>query len=539
MIRMTYKMLPAILGFIVLSCAPAVLSAQRVDARATERDLERALGEAQADDSHDDLDRPTRRRPSLLDAPISRTEYRLGPGDVMVLSLVGGIQRQFTLVVTPEGTLVVPGMGIVQALDMNIEQAQGRVQRLVGSYYRDTQAYLTLVEVRTFKVYLLGSTASPGMRVASAGTRVSELVPEDAGRNIILRRAAGDSMAVDIRRFLQFGDLSHNPLLREGDVLIVPPVDENIQVHGLVVFPGVYGYMKGESLRDLLVLANGGRNFPSGAADTIHVTRFMDSQRKETLSFARADALGAGGQRFMLEPFDAVFIPSRSNFKELKTATVTGQVLHPGIYPVEPGITRVCELVEMAGGFTSDASLLRSTLRRARDASGPLTGWTQLEQVPPELLSEADRRILRTRVQGDETNVVIDFADVSAGGADACYQTVQANDELIVPRNRDEVVILGAVAQPGVVRHTSSMRVDDLVARAGGFTRRADRGEMVVLRSKLGTRMDAREVPVLEPGDMVIVPFREPRNWSNTIWVASSAVTSVAGLVLTVFAAMR
>jgi protein involved in polysaccharide export with SLBB domain len=499
----------------------------------------RTNGAAESQEAARESERMMRGR-TLLDAPVSRTTYLLGPGDILELSLVGGINRQAPIPITPEGTIVLPGIGIVDVLGINVNQAQARVQSEVARFYRNTTAYLTLAEVRSFKIYVLGNTKSPGMRIASATTRVSEVIPQDAPRSVMIRRPSGDSISVDLRRFAQFGDLNHNPLLREGDIVVIPPNNHTVEVFGRVNFPGSYGYRTGETLAQMIDLANGGHPFPAEAADTIYVTRFISDQRRETYAFSRTEALNSKGTQFTLQPFDAVFVPHLANFRQQRTADVTGQVERPGRYPIEPGVTRVCELVEMAGGFTPEASLLNATLRRTpADQEAASTGWRSLENIPQEYLSAVDRRILRTRAQGDETNVVVNFRDISARNANACFQTVEADDHLSIPRHREEVVVLGAVAQPGVLRHVDDMQVAGLIQMAGGYTRQANRRGVVVLRSKLGTRLDAREVTTLQPGDMVIVPFREPRTWTES-WVGiSSVATSIVGLTLAIITAVR
>lgn len=473
--------------------------------------------------------------PSILDAPVSRTEYPLGPGDVLGISVVGAVSRVMTVPVTPEGTVVVPGFGVARVLGRNLNQAEEQVRVLVARLYRDVTVNVTLAQVRTFKVFVVGDVPEPGVRVATSATRVSEVVPAVTGhrvprRNVLLRRNSGDTVLVDLLRFRQLGELGANPTLREGDALLVPTVDRTVEVQGRVPFPGTYEYREGESLADLVRIANGGGGFPSSSADSIRVTRFIDAERREFHTFSRAEVLGEPGRRFLLRPFDAVYVAWRANFMEQKTATVLGQVVRPGVYPVVPGETTVRELVDMAGGFTPDASLLEATLRRSRSQRG--TG-IDLARVPPELLNRTEQQILQIRTQGDENRVVIDFPRLFVEGADAYNQTLQDGDTLAVPRRRNEVVVLGAVLQPGVVQHAASKDADYYIRLAGGYGRRADRNDIIVLRGSWGTRLTEREARTIHPGDMVVVPFRERRNWLATLQTTSAAITTVVGLVFT------
>lgn len=479
----------------------------------------------------------------LLDAPINRQEYLLGPGDIVDISIFGELARLHRVAITPEGRAVIPGLGVAEVLGLNLDDAENRVKSLVSRFYRNVEVHLSLAEVRQFKVFLVGNVPQPGVRTASAVTRVSEVVAA-AGlngvvhRNILLRRGAGDTVRVDLARFLQTGDLSANPMLREGDVLNVPMVDETVQVFGRVFFPGVYEYRSAESVAGLLTIVNGAGDFPANAADTIRLTRFIGPEQREFHVFSQADARGPRGQSFLLQPFDAIYIAELSNFKEQQTATIGGEVLRPGTYPIRPDTTTVRELVALAGGFTPEASLINATLRRGLPGT---TGTIaeELERVPAELLSPEERQILRIRSQANVANVVIDFRDLLSQGEDAYAQTLRSGDVLSVPATRDEVVVLGAVREPGIVPFAAGQSPAHFVSRAGGFSRLAQRDETVVLRSGQDTRVAAADVAAIEPGDVIVVPFRERRNWLQILQTTGTIVTTVTGLVLSFIAISR
>lgn len=473
----------------------------------------------------------------LLDAPVSRTAYRLGPGDVLDVAILGDMNRVYTASVTPEGTVLIPSVGVANVLGLNLDQAERRVSDLVFRYYRNIDVSVSLAQLRTFKVFVVGGVEAPGVQVATSATRVSEVVPAQnrdgvVRRNVLLQRTGGDTVLVDLARFRQMGDLSANPTLLEGDALVVPTLDETVQVFGRVAFPGTYEYHGGESLADFLRIVNGGGGFPSDASDTIRLTRFVGAQQREFLAFSRAEALGARGQGFRLQPFDALYVPGIANYKEQQTATILGQVLRPGTYPIRPDTTTIRDLVQLAGGFTQQASLVDATLRRPA-ARAPQRGVRSLEQMPPELLSPEERQILQITSQSDPRSVVIDFPRLFGTGAEIYDQKLQAGDTLDVPEQRNEVTVLGAVAQPGIVQYVPGNNVAFFVRVAGGFTRRADMQDVMILKKRMGTRLHWREVESVDPGDTIIVPFRERRRWVETLQSTNAVVTTVTGLVLT------
>jgi protein involved in polysaccharide export with SLBB domain len=481
-------------------------------------------------------------RGPLLDAPVSRAEYQLGPGDRLEISVFGEFNRIFAVAVSPEGSVVLPGIGIVRLLGSNLIQAEDRVRQAAARYYRNVDVRLTLSQVRSFKVFVVGNVNAPGVRTASAATRVSEVVGATAGagapgrwRNITLRRNNGDSISVDLIRFVQTGDVSANPLLREGDAVVVPTPDARVTVYGRVHYPGIYEYRPRESLAELLSVANGGGDFPANAARTVRVVRVLDAQRRTEISFTREEALGPRGRGFILEPFDGIYVSALANFKEQHTAAIVGQVQRPGTYPIRPDTTTVRELVEMAGGFTPEASLVDATLRR--EPAPP--GRDELSTIPIDMMSTQERRITQVRSSTDPGNVVIDFTRLDTPGSPAYGQTLRNGDLVTVPVRRGEVTILGAVRNPGMIAYNAGNTVQQYLTAAGGLTRRADLRHAVLLRGRTGARLNLWEAGTVEPGDNVIVPFREERSALATIQLITAIASTITGTVLAAVAVLK
>ncbi|HEU4561721.1 MAG TPA: SLBB domain-containing protein [Longimicrobium sp.] len=479
-------------------------------------------------------------RPSLLDAPISRTEYLLGPGDRLDISVFGELNRLFSVLVGPEGSVVIPGVGITRVLGLNLDQAEARVRQAAARYLRNVDVRLTLAQVRTFKVFVVGNVAEPGVRTATAATRVSEVVtsPTASGyrpRNVILRRSGGDSVLVDLIRFETTGDVSANPTLREGDAVVVPTADERVTVSGRVRYPGAYEFRPGETLADFLNIVNGGAGFPANAADTVRLVRYLTPDARTELSLSRAEATGARGRALALQPFDAVYVSMISNYKEQPAAAISGQVQRPGAYPIRPDTTTVRELVTMAGGFTPLASLVDATLRR----QPPQRVRDELSTIPPELLSDDDRRIVQVRNAADSSMVVIDFTRLFTPGTPAYHQTLRPGDLVTVPVRRAEVSVQGAVRNPGMIAYNAGSDVRQYLAAAGGLSSRANVRRAVVLRARTGARLTLREAGAIEPGDVLIIPFREERDTASLVQMVTGVVTAITGAVVAAVAVLR
>jgi polysaccharide biosynthesis/export protein len=482
----------------------------------------------------------------LLERQISRTEYRLGPGDVVAVSVFGYQNALFSVSVTPEGSIIIPGVRIVQVAGLNIDEAEQRVRQQVRRVYPDADIGLSLTTIRSFKVFLAGDVPEPGAWSATPVTRVSQLIPavDSAGiiyRNVRLRRQDGQELAVDLARFVRTGDLSSNPTLDQGDMIHVPAVNQTVGISGRVAYPGIYEFRAGETLAELLNLANGGGSFPPDAADTLLLLRFTDNPTAQTRSISRDDAVGALGNSLLVEPFDAVFIPRVAHYKTHTAATIEGEVRRPGRYPIRPGVTTVEDLIGMAGGFTPEASINRAVLRRNPRRSPDGTNTivepvrSPLEEVSLAQLTREERRSLQVTSRVDEHDILIDLD--KNGPAESL--SLLDEDLLFVPRQRDDVIVLGAAARPGIVPYEPERTIDHFVQLAGGYSRRADVGDVVVEREGLGVRFHRKDISIIEPGDRIIIPFRERKTFMDHVQTAQLIVGTISGFALTYFALER
>lgn len=492
--------------------------------------------------------------PPLLDRPVVRSEYRLGPGDVVNVAVFGEVEMANTLTVTPEGTLVVPSVGVVRVLGANLDEAQARVRTAVFRLYRNVDVTLSLTQVRTFKIFLVGDVPRPGVVTATSVTRASEVIPAGGERpnpppiprlaterpslslhrNVLLRRATGDSVLVDMARFALLGDLSANPTLREGDALVVRTVTETVQVAGPVSFPGVYEYRARETLAGFLELTTGGKGLPVYTGDTVRISRLSRTGTRSVQLLTAAEATGSTGAAMVLQPFDVVYVQGRHRFGAQAAATAQGEVRNPGSYPIRADTTTVRELIAAAGGLTVRASLSGATLRRqAVPGSRVRTGD---DLAPDSSLTQSEREVRRLeRMTAAEANyVVLDLERILAPGGEAHDITLQAGDLLSIPERRNEVAVIGAVARPGLVVYTPGLSVDQYANRAGGYLRRAAWRNAAVLRASTGARLTPREAGRIEPGDQIVVPFRERRTFLERLQAVQAVAGIVTGLLITV-----
>src|SRR5262249_53006680 len=113
-----------------------------------------------------------------LAGTIDPHQYRLGPGDLMRLALLGPISRESALAVSPEGTLFLPDLGTIPVAGLTLAEAREKVAARIHAALRGVGVELQLLTPRTFRVYLTGELRATGPRLASATSRLEDVLPD-------------------------------------------------------------------------------------------------------------------------------------------------------------------------------------------------------------------------------------------------------------------------------------------------------------------------------------------------------------------------
>ena len=474
-----------------------------------------------------------------MSRPVDPTEYVVGPGDMLQINLSGGVTRSWDAMILPEGSLYVPGIGPLPMTSMTLVEARKLVQQRLSVEYRGVNVDLRLLRPRTFLIYMIGETSAPGPHEVSATSRASEFLTESlfneaaSRRNVEIRRRSpqGETrMRIDLIRFRLTGYVARDPLLREGDIVYFPRGTSEVTIEGAVARPSRYDLAEGDSLSTLFTLAGG--PLPS-STDQAVLVRFVDATRKDSLSFKVADVLH-GRFDTLLRDGDRVYVYFQPRYHFLEEATIGGEVQRPGTYPLLPGLTRLSELIHLAGGFLPDADLGSiHVFRNSGPGTGPDPEIERLSQLGRKDMTSTEYEVLRARVASQRGDFRVDWKRVKVGGD--LDIVLRGGDQVRVDPVVATVRVDGEVRLPGLIRYEPGRKVEEYVKLAGGYSERAVPHKVRVKRAVTGQTMLARDVGALQPGDLVWVPERgDPQTWQNF-----QAVLLVATQVATIILALR
>lgn len=379
-------------------------------------------------------------------------DYVLGPGDQVVIDIWGASQQNVEGVISPDGYIVVEGVGPVNFSGLTVAEAIEHARNMLGEYYSGSSITLSLGATRSVKVEIVGDVVAPGSYTLSAFSTLFNALYMAGGisdmgtlRDIKVFRNGKQVSKIDVYDYIINGNNKGNIRLQDNDLVVVGPYDAIVNIQGKVKRPMKYEMKSDETLSKLLSYTGGF----TGDAFTKNVRVVRKSGREYSIHTVTKDALST----FKLLDGDSVYVdsimPRFSNMVEIK-----GAVMHPGLYELGTEINTVYDLVNAADGLLEDAFTARAVMHRRK----------------------ADRRleVLAVDIEGILEGTVPDVE-------------LRKEDILFIPsmsdmRGEQTFKILGEVRFPGTYEFAENTALEDLVLQAGGLTDAASMVKVDVYR---------------------------------------------------------
>src|SRR5207248_9595342 len=236
----------------------------------------------------------------LLAGPVP-PDYKLGPGDQLVLILTGDVELSYPLPVTREGFVLIPQVGQVYVANLTLDQLREVLYSRLGRAYSGLtrgpgskiRFEVSVANVRVNQVYVAGEVKQPGAyQISALGTALAALyaaggVTTRANmRDISIRRLDKVIARLDLYDYLLRGDKHDDIRLETGDVVYVPLRGRRTQIVGAVLRPAIYELKPGETLPDVLRASGGFRQ--DAALQHVTVHRILPAPVRGTGLFPRA-----------------------------------------------------------------------------------------------------------------------------------------------------------------------------------------------------------------------------------------------------------
>ena len=385
--------------------------------------------------------------------------YKLGPGDEVVIDVWGTSETTIRQTISPEGSIQVTNLGPLYLSGKTVNEANAFVRREFAKIYSgmsgdepSTEIMLTLGAIRTIQVNIMGEVSVPGTYRLSSFSTVFHALYVAGGvnqigslRSIKVLRGGKTFKEIDVYDLLMQGKMVDDVRLQEGDIIKVDTYEALVKISGKVKRPMFYEMKKNETISTLIEYAGGLLSDSYKKAVTV--------VRKSGREYQIFNVDDIDYSVFKIDDGDEVNIGAVLDRFENRVE-IRGAVYRPGLYQLNGSVNTVKELIKKAEGVTGDAFLNRALLNREHD---DLTH----ETMPIDL-------------RGLLNGTVVDIP-------------LQKNDVLYIPsihdlREAQSLTIHGFVARPGVYAYTTNMTIEDLVVQAGGLLESASMVKVEVAR---------------------------------------------------------
>ena len=378
--------------------------------------------------------------------------YRLGAGDNVIIDVWGASQETFECMVSPDGVVVIEGVGPIQIAGQTVQQATATIKGKLGQYYSDCQFALSVADTRSIQVQVAGEVVMPGTYTLSSLSTAFNALYAAGGinetgtlRDIKVYRNGRQIGTIDVYDFLMHGSNAGDVRLEDNDVIVVGPYDCLVNVRGKVKRPMFYEMKSTESVKQLLAYAGG----MAGNAYTKNVRLMRKAGEEYSIHTIDEFQMSA----FCVKDGDSLYvdsiIPRYSNLVEVR-----GAVKHPGQFQLGGNIQSVKDLLKAVDGLAEDAFQSRAVMHR------------QKEDLTLEMVS-------------------VDIEGIIAGTSPDI--ALRKGDVLFIPsvvdmKGEQTLTINGEVLYPGVYQFAENTSVEDLILQAGGLTDAASLAKVDVFR---------------------------------------------------------
>ncbi len=297
-------------------------------------------------------------------------DYIVRPGDQVQISLYGKESGTFEVAIDRSGRLSIPKLAPVQVAGMTFKELKSLVSEKVSNEMIGVKAFVSLGQLRSIRVLVVGEAYKPGSYTLSSLSTVTHALFASGGvsdiaslRNIEIKRGGKVINRFDLYDLLIKGDSSNDIILKPGDVVFIPPVGAQVTIAGAVKRPGIFELKKGEGAKELIAMAGGLK--ASAYRERVTVERSGKGDFKEILSYSFANNSNA------YQPKDGDVIQIDESSATFNNAvTLIGAVTRPGEYSWQQG-KRISDIItSVRGALLPQADLTYALLLREVDVYG-------------------------------------------------------------------------------------------------------------------------------------------------------------------------
>ncbi len=440
-------------------------------------------------------------------------DYQVEPGDRIALRIWGATTVNETLSVDSNGNIFVPDVGEVRMVGVKSAQVSATIKREVSKVYKDgVDVYAALLSStrKEARVFVTGNVLRPGQYAGAPDDSVLAFLHQAGGidpqrgsyRYVVVQRGQQRLAVIDLYNFLNNGELPHI-LFRDGDTVLVRPQGNMINV---------YGEARNSFRFEFLGSALNGAQLVRYARPESSVTNIALSGTRKGLpyssylsyeQFLRTRLLDGDTVRFVSDAPSPVI-----------DISVEGSHLGNSYFAVKRG-SRLKEVLDYISVNPNEADIANVYIKRKRVAEEQKKNIeAALRRLERSVLTAPAKSDGEASIRVKEAELILKFVEraskvrpegrvVVADRGNVANIRLEDGDVIVIPAKSDVVTISGEVQVPQAVVYAGNAGILDYIAQAGGYTERANRERLIVVKPNGKVLMGANLR--VEAGDNITV----------------------------------
>lgn len=466
-------------------------------------------------------------------------EYQIAVGDRLLVRLWGAVTYEARQVVDPQGNIFIPNVGPVLVANVRNADLNQRVEQQVKRTFRaNVGVYATLEAAQPVKIYVTGFVRAPGLYGGLSSDSVLYYIDKAGGidpdrgsfLSVTVQRGGKVRSRIDLYKFLLDG-IIETPQLQDGDTIVISPRQNTISVFGEALNPYLFEFATPTiNAAELLRLAR-----PKPVATHMSIVRTTGLERRsEYVPLGQAASV-------QLTDGDTVTFTA-DKFPATILVRVDGAQLGERTYVLPYGARLKDVIARLRPAPHANMAALQ-LFRLSVQAKQKQNLDTTLQAMQTAILSARSATTEEASLRTQEAALILQFIDrarqivplgqvVLNSRTDADDMLLEDGDVLRIPENSSMVTVGGEVLFPNSLVYTPSANVDDYLALVGGYTQRADRDKLIIVKPNGAV---APEDSKIEPGDQILVLPKVETKWVELTRAITSVLyqLAVAARVLT------
>lgn len=410
------------------------------------------------------------------------------------------------------------------------------------------------------RIRIVGAIYRPGDYQLKEGMKISDLIEKAEGlkpeafmeRAILTRKKEDLSLEAISFSLKDVLNGKENIDLQREDQIQISSVFElrearTVEIIGEVQFPGTYAWAENMKIADLVFQAGGFKE--SAGVNSVEISRQLNYEETKTTTNSllhtfeynldRNLKLDAEGETFLLKAFDKVYVRRAPGYRNSQIVSIGGEVKYAGQYAISKKDEKISDLIERAGGLTSEAYVKGASLiRRLR--------LSEAEYQAKLGISRQDTTENINVEEFYDKTVGVDLQKIMKNKGGLHDLRLQDGDRLLIPSELGTVKVSGSVLNPVLHAFSENTSAKNYINQSGGFSQYAKKNKAYVLyangvaKTKRGFLF--KRFPKIEPGCEIIVPKKPvlseaERTERTSKWLAITS--TLAGLITTISVVSR